>query len=427
MYRHIETDETLGFIMAAGQGDRLRPLTEHRAKPSVPIAGNLRIIDFVLTNFVRSGLRKNYITIYYKSDSLSEHIDKNWSFLPKELGEFIKVLPPQKRTDEEGYGNNANAIFQNIHMIDKHNPKLVAIFAADHVYYMDVRQMIEVHDDKDADLTICAAPLKVSEIERENGRIPFGVIVTDSDDRVLNFQEKPEHPIEIPNRKGYIWASMGNYLFKAKELVNTLKEDHEDEKSDHDFGHNIIPKMVKEDRKVFIYDFSTNYIEGMKDHEKGFWMDLGTKDAYYEANMMFRDITPKLNLYSEWAIRKPPTKIVFSGSINTEEDLEDIKERKGEALDSIIGIGTIISGATILRSVIFSHVRIHSYAKVMDSVILDNVDIGEGCRIKNAVIEKHVQIPKNTQIGYDIEEDQKKGFTVSTRGIVFVPSGYVFK
>jgi len=427
MYKDISMEDVLGFIMAAGTGERLRPLTEHRAKAAVPIAGNLRIIDFVLTNFVRSGLRKNYITIYYKSDSLSEHIDKNWSYLPKELGEFIKVLPPQKRTDEEGYGNNANAIFQNIHVIEKHKPKLVAIFAADHVYYMDIRQMMIVHDKKDADLTICTIPLKISEIIRENGKIPFGVIVTDNDGKVLSFQEKPEQPTEIPNRKGYIWASMGNYLFKSEELVQVLKLDHEDESSNHDFGHNIIPKMVSGNKKVYIYDFSTNYINEMKDYEKGFWMDLGTKDSYYEANMMFREVTPKVNLYSKWAIRKPPTKMVFSGNIHNENDLNNIAEKKGEALDSIIGIGTIISGATVLRSVIFSHVRIHDYSRITDSILLDNVDVGENCKIKNAVIEKHIKVPNNTQIGYDLELDKQRGLIVSDKGRVFVPGGYVFK
>jgi glucose-1-phosphate adenylyltransferase len=432
MYQYISTEDVLGIIMAAGDGKRLMPLTKDRAKPAVPIAGNLRIIDFVLTNFIRSGIKNIYITVYYKFDSLADHIYKYWNFLPNELDEFIKIIPPQKRLDEDkSYIATGVSIHQNTHLIRKHKPKLVAVFAGDHVYYMDIRHMITYHQDKNSEATIAAIPIKISEAPRElDGRLSYGVIVTNEHGKVIDFQEKPFTPIEIPNKSGYFWASMGNYIFNSQTLIDAVDKDQTIENSSNDFGKDILPRMVKEGKQVYMYDFSNNEIPEMTEEEKannkGFWMDIGDVDKYYEANMMLRSTLPKLNLYSHWSIRKGPTKTVFSDEL--EEDIEHLRSiRRGEATDSIIALGTIISGGTVLRSVLGSNIKIHSYTSVIDSVIFDNVNIERHCRIKNTIIDKDVIIPPNTDIGYDSKKDQDRGFFVSPKGIVVVPKGYIFQ
>jgi len=419
----------LGFILGGGAGERLRPLTKDRSKMAVPIAGNQRIIDFVLTNFIRSYIKKIYITIYYKSDSLSKHIEEYWKFLPVQLGEFVRLLPPQNRTgDDESYVGSANSVYQNRHLIKEQNSKIVAVFGGDHVYYMDIRDMIEEHITKEADATVCALPIKISDVQRENdGRVSYGVIVANEDGRVVDFQEKPHTPKEIPGKIGYFWASMGNYLFEKNILYKALEEDHEDDSSVHDFGKNIMPKLVSEGKKVYMYDFSTNEIPNMSPNEKGFWEDVGKIPSYYDINMMLASIEPKLNLYNkEWALMKPPSKTVHSATIRHELELHR-KKRVAGVYDSLISEGCIVSGATVLNSVLSADTHIHSYATVVDSIILGDVDIGEHCEIKNAIIDKHVKIPKNTRIGYDLDLDEERGFkVVRDRGIVVVPRGYKF-
>ena len=428
-HKRVNMSDVLGFVLGGGDGKRLRPLTKDRSKLAVPIAGNQRIIDFVLTNFVRSDIKKIFVTIYYKSDSLTNHIEENWKFLPTQLGQFIRVLPPQKRTeDDDAYEGSAGAIHQNRHLLDVHHPKIVAVFSGDHVYYMDIRDMVEYHLSEDADATICALPMKTSDAPREaDGRFSYGVIVADENGKVIDFQEKPHNPIEIPSRPGYFWAAMGNYVFKRQILQKVLEDDHEDDGSRHDFGRNIMPRLVHDKKNVYMYDFSTNEIPDMTENERGYWADIGNIDSYYDVNMMLASVSPKINLYNKsWALMKPASKTVHSATIR--HDLEEHKKKKiAGVYDSLIAEGCIISGATILNSVISSSTNVHSYSMIVDSIMLGDTDIGEDCQIKNAIIDKHVKIPSHTMIGYDLDLDESRGFkVVRDRGIVVVPRAYKF-
>jgi len=423
-------DDVLGFILSGGFGTRLYPLTRDRAKSSVPIAANLRIIDFVLTNFVRSGIKKIYVTIYYKSDSLSEHISSKWNFLPRTLGEFIKLLPPQKRTEHETYGGSANAIYQNKHLLEKSDARLVAVFSADQVYYMDIRQLAFYHRKKNADATICALPMKVDEAPREpNGSLSYGVIIADKNNRIIGFEEKPKKPKEIPGKKGYFWAAMGNYMFNKQILYDAIIEDNLDPKSINDFGTNIMPRLVRQKKKIYMYDFSKNKIPNMLDHQKGFWKDIGQIDDYYDANMMLLNNNPKIDLYDSWAIMQPPAKTLhYEAHLNHPgEFTDDHYTRTGYALNSLVALGTIISGARILKCVIGSNARIHSYSSITDSIIFDNVEIGMHCKIKNTIIDKYVIVPDNTIIGHNKKDDIKRGFFISKKGITVIPKGYRFE
>ncbi len=392
------------MVLAGGRGERLYPLTRDRAKPAVPFGAIYRIIDFTLSNCLHSGIRRIYALTQYKSTSLHRHIQLGWNILSAPLGEFIEAVPAQQRIDEHWYQGTADAIFQNINILQVERPDLVLILSGDHIYKMDYRKMIAFHLEKEASLTVSAI-----QMERKLSR-EFGVIEVDEDWRVIGFQEKPEDPKTIPGNPEAILASMGIYVFNTELLVRRLIEDARSDSS-HDFGRDIIPMMIQKDR-VFSFDFRQGDCGGA-----GYWRDVGTVDAYYEANMDLISVTPQLNLYdSQWPILtyqfpSPPAKTVWM-----EEG------RVGTALNSIISSGCIISGGNVKRSILSPNVTIHSFAEVEDSILLEGVDVGRNAKIKRTIIDKEVQIPEGMEIGYYLDEDAKR-FTVTASGIVVVPKG----
>ena len=394
----------LAIILAGGRGERLYPLTRDRAKPAVPFGAIYRIIDFTLSNCLNSGIRRICVLTQYKSTSLQRHIQLGWNILSAPLGEFIEAVPAQQRIDEQWYQGTANAIFQNIYTLQVERPDLVLILSGDHIYKMDYRKMIAYHLEKGADLTVAA--IRMDRILSKE----FGVIEVDGTWRIIGFQEKPEEPRTIPGDAEGILASMGIYIFNTEMLVRRLIEDARSESS-HDFGKDIIPMMIGKDQ-VFAFDFREGDWGGM-----GYWRDVGTLDAYYEANMDLISITPQLNLYdSQWPIltyqpTSPPAKTVW------------IEEgRVGTALNSIISNGCIISGGNVKRSVLSPRVTIHSFAEIEGSILLEGVDVGRNAKIRRTIIDKEVQIPPGMEIGYHLEEDAKR-FTVTASGIVVVPKG----
>lgn len=390
------------MLLAGGRGERLYPLTRDRAKPAVPFGAIYRIIDFTLSNCINSEIRHIYILTQYKSTSLHRHIQLGWNILSTALGEFIEVIPAQQRIDEHWYQGTADAIFQNIYTLQHEKPDLVLILSGDHIYKMDYRKMIAYHVEKGADLTVPSIRMDRS-LSKE-----FGVMEVDREGQIKGFQEKPEEPRTIPGDPEGILASMGIYIFNTKILVRRLVENARSDSS-HDFGKDIIPAMIKKDR-VFNFDFRQGDCGGM-----GYWKDVGTIDAYYEANMDLVAVIPQLNLYDpEWPILAhqqpyPPAKTVL---------LEE--GRIGMALNSILSHGSIISGGSVRRSILSPKVMVHSYAEVEDSILLSGVDVGRHAKIRRAIIDKDVQIPERTEIGYDLNEDAKR-FTVTASGIVVVP------
>lgn len=410
----MNNTQVLTMILAGGEGKRLHPLTRDRAKPAVPFAGRYRIIDFVLNNFVNSGFFKIKILTQYKSDSLNKHISRGWPLSPF-VDHYVDLVPAQMRTGGGWYRGTADAVFQNIHLIEDENPQYVCIFGGDHIYKMDVAHMLEQHKKSKADLTISGIPIPIEEAGE------FGVMEIDEKWRLTSFKEKPqERPASIPGRPDQVLASMGNYIFKAKDLLKALKEDALDETSNHDFGKNIIPKMLASGKKVFVYDFSQNVFAGMSETERGYWRDVGNVDAYWQANMDLLDANPELNLYSkEWPLRTfnynyPPAKFVW------EEN-----ERIGMATNSLVSEGCIISGGHIGKCVLSPKVKINSFSSIRESILLENVNIGRYCEIKRAIIDKNVNIPPYTKIGLDQAEDEKRGFYVSEGGITVVPKGAI--
>jgi glucose-1-phosphate adenylyltransferase len=396
--------KVLAMILAGGRGERLYPLTRDRAKPAVPFGAIYRIIDFTLSNCLNSGIRRIYALTQYKSTSLNRHIQFGWSILSAPLGEFIEAIPAQQRIDEHWYQGTADAIFQNIYTLQVERPDLVLILSGDHIYKMDYRKMIAFHLEKGVDLTVAAIRMD-RKLSKE-----FGVIEVDGDWRIVGFQEKPEEPKTIPRDPGGILASMGVYVFNTEVLVRRLIEDARSGSS-HDFGKDIIPIMIGKDQ-VFAFDFRQGDCGGT-----GYWRDVGTIDAYYEANMDLISVTPQLNLYDiQWPIltyqpTSPPAKTVW------------IEEgRVGTALNSIISNGCIISGGNVKRSILSPNVTVHSFAEIEDSILLEGVDIGRNAKIKRTIIDKEVQIPQGMEIGYYLDEDAKR-FTVTSSGIVVVPRG----
>jgi glucose-1-phosphate adenylyltransferase len=389
------------FILAGGKGERLYPLTKDRAKPAVPFGGTYRIIDFSLSNAVNSGFKRIYILTQYKSFSLQRHIREGWNILSRELGEFIEVVPAQQRISEDWYLGTADAIFQNLYILEREKPEYVLILSGDHVYKMDYTKMLNFHIQKNADLTISVFEVNKEEASR------FGVLKVDNEYRVIDFVEKPQIPFTLPENPSISLISMGIYIFNTEILVKRLIEDAKKIDSSHDFGKDVIPSMIKRDR-VFAYRF----IEEDK-RESRYWRDIGTIEAYYSANMELLEIDPILNLYDEnWPImtykpQSPPAKIVFLG-------------RNIEILNSLISDGCIISGSSIYNSVISPSVKIEKGSEIFDSIIMNNVYIGENCKIKRTIIDKNVIIPDNSVIGYNIEEDKKKFFVTET-GIVVIP------
>ncbi len=399
---------TLALVMAGGQGTRLYPLTRDRAKPAVPFGGKYRIVDFVLSNLINSQIFSIYVLVQWRSQSLIEHLKDGWQFGRVMHDHFIVPVPAQMRMGESWYQGTADAIFQNLNLIDDFRPDLVAVFGADHIYRMDISQMIEFHTERKATVTVATLPVALEDADQ------FGVLEVDSGLRVNGFEEKPKQPRAMPGAPGKCLASMGNYLFDPQVLRNALIEDSQNRNSHHDFGRDLIPAMI-ERTPVYAYNFMTNRIRGDSEENLSYWRDVGTIEAYYEANMDLRDARPHLNLYNTyWPLRtayynQPPAKFVFNEH-----------GRRGEALHSVISEGCIISGGSVRNSVLGRSVFVHSYSDIDDSVIMDYCDIGRHARIRRAIIDKNVTIPEGDVIGYDLERDRKRYF-VTESGIVVIP------
>ncbi len=399
----------VAFVLAGGIGVRLHPLTKDRAKPAVPFGGKYRVIDFTLSNCVNSGIRRIFVLPQYKSHSLIEHTRDAWSILNPELGEFVSHLSPQMRVGEDWYRGTADAVYQNLYHLEQLDVDYVVVLSGDHIYKMDYNHFIKHHHMKRADLTIATIEADIGEASR------FGIIQAEADGRVSGFQEKPTIPRTIPGKPDKVFASMGVYIFNADVLINILKEDAKNDTS-HDFGKDIIPALYPNSR-VFVYSY------GSVGHGKdaSYWRDIGTIDAYWQANMDLASVSPVFNLYDRnWPIRTyegqyPPAKTVFA---------DEERGRAGKALDSIICSGVIISGGRVMKSVLSPGVRINSYAEVDESILFHNVVIGMHAKVKRTIIDKDVRIPDGMKIGYDLEKDRKK-FYVSEEGIVVIPKGEI--
>lgn len=406
-------NKVVTFILAGGKGERLHPLTKDRAKPAVPFGGIYRIIDITLSNCINSGIRRIHTLIQYKSISLQRHLRQGWNIFHSELGEYIDVIPAQQRVGTEWYLGTADAIYQNIYTIEQEKPDEVLILAGDHIYKMNYKTMIDFHREKGADMTVAVVELKR---DLSSG---LGVIETDNSCRVLGFQEKPATPKTIPGSRDFIYASMGIYLFGKDILEEELIEDASKKNSSHDFGRDLIPQMLKKRRRVFAYNFKD---ENKK--EALYWRDIGTLDAYYEANMDLIQVTPIFNLYDrDWPIRTyqvqvPPAKTVFAGDENP--------ERIGFVLDSLMSGGCIVSGGRVQRSILSPNVRINSYSEIYDSILMEGVNVGRYAKVRRAIIDKDINIPPGTVIGYNLKDDKKK-FTISDNGIVVVAKGTEIK
>lgn len=407
------TQKVLTFIMAGGKGERLYPLTRDRTKPAVPFGGIYRIIDFTLSNCINSGLRCIYLLTQYKSASLQRHIRLGWNILSSELDEYIEILPAQQRVGDSWYLGTADAIYQNLYTLEMDQPEEVLILAGDHIYKMNYYAMIDFHRAEEADLTV-----GVVEVDKEKSG-HLGVVEVDEGGEVVGFQEKPSRPKTIPYRPDKIYASMGIYVFKRAVIEQELQEDSRKQNSAHDFGRDIIPQMLKKGLKITAY----NFIDENKKEAK-YWRDIGTIDAYYEANMDLVQVDPVFNLYDQdWPIRTyqeqfPPAKTVFAG--------EEVTGRVGLVLDSIVSGGAIISGGRVQRSILSPDVRVNSYAQVYDSILMEGVNVGRHAKIKKAIIDKDVDIPQGMVIGYDPQED-RKNFYISDSGIVVVAKGTEIK
>ncbi len=403
----------LTLIMAGGRGERLFPLTREVAKPAVTFGGIYRIIDFTLSNCFNSGIRQIYLLTQYSSMTMNRHIRLGWhSLFRGELDEFVEAIPPQHLGAENWYHGTADSIYQNIHVLERHRPDLVVILSGDHVYKMDYRRMVEYHVSKGADLTIAATTLP-----RMDAR-EMGVVHTDEDYRVVGFVEKPKDPPAMPGYPDLALASMGVYVFNTARLVRELIRDSKDPSSSHDFGKNIIPHLVRNQEKVFVYPFQSG--DGSS---PSYWRDIGTLDSFYEANLELVRPNPQIDLYeSSWPVRTfvpqtPPARIVDS-TIRT--DIPGIVE------DSLVSAGVIISGGRVLRSVLSPFVKVHTGSEVTDSIIMDGVDVGRGARVKRAIVCAGVAIPPGICIGIDPEDDRSR-FIVTKAGVTVVPEGYVWR
>lgn len=400
------TRNTFAMILAGGRGSRLHELTDWRSKPAVPFGGKFRIIDFTLSNCVNSGVRRVGVATQYKAQSLIRHLQLGWSFLDGRLGEFIEIMPAQQQVDDSHwYQGTADAVFQNLREIRHANPEYVLILAGDHIYRMDYGRILAAHVERKADLTVACIEVPIKDAKG------FGVMSVDEEDRIVEFKEKPANPQPMVGNPDMALASMGIYVFNARFLYEQLLRDADDPKSSHDFGKDIIPHCVKRYRT-----FAQNFAEScVSEPEKTpYWRDVGTLDAYWEANMDLVQVTPDLNLYDEswpiwtWQPQSPPAKFVF-----------DDNHRRGKAVDAMVSGGCIVSGATVRRSMLFSGVRVHSYTLIEESIVLPNVDIGRHCILKKCILDKNCVIPEGTQIGVHREEDKKR-FHVTESGITLV-------
>ena len=410
----MSIDNALVMILAGGEGKRLYPLTKDRAKPDVPVGGRYRIIDFVLNNFINSGFFKIKVLTQYKSDSLNKHITRGWALSPF-LNQYVDLAPAQMRTGIDWYRGTADAIYQNVFHITDEDPDYVCIFGGDHIYKMDVSQMLDYHKEKDADLSISAIPIPIEEAHE------FGIIEVDDDWKLVNFVEKPQYrPKSIPGNPNMCLASMGNYIFNKDILLDALNRDEEIKESSHDFGKNVIPMLLKEGKKIYIYNFYENSFPGISERERGYWMDVGSIDAYWQANMDLLDYDPELNLYSQdWPLRTfnynyPPAKFIWEEG-----------ERVGMATNSMVSEGCIVSGAGLSRCILSPKVKVNSFSQISSTIIMENVEVGRYSKIKKAIIDKNVTIPPNSRIGFNREEDLARGFHVSPGGVTVVPKGAI--
>jgi len=407
-------DNALVMILAGGEGKRLYPLTKDRAKPAVPFGGRYRIIDFVLNNFINSGFFKIKVLTQYKSDSLNKHITRGWTLSPF-LNQYVDLCPAQMRTGNDWYKGTADAIYQNIFHITDEDPRYVCIFGGDHIYKMHVDQMLDFHKENNADLSISGIPIPIEEASE------FGIMEVDENWRLINFVEKPNYrPKSIPGNPNMCLASMGNYIFDKEILLDALNRDAVKEDSSHDFGKNVIPMLLGEGKNIYVYNFAQNTFPGMSPAEQGYWKDVGSIDAYWQANMDLLSYNPELNLYSkEWPLRTfnynyPPAKFVWEEG-----------DRVGMATNSMVSEGCIISGGGLSHCVLSPKVRINSYSNVTDSILMENVEVGRYSQIRKAIIDKNVVIPPHTKIGFNREEDIKRGFHVSEGGVTVVPKGAI--
>jgi glucose-1-phosphate adenylyltransferase len=403
------TSGTLAVVMAGGRGERLKDLTEHRCKPATPFGGKFRIIDFVLSNCVNSGIRQISILTQYKAQSLIQHVHQGWSYLRGEFGEFVEVVPAQQQIGETWYRGTADALYQNLDLILSHRPKHVLVLAGDHIYKMDYGPMIAYHVEKGADVTVGVVALAARESRS------FGVLTATEWNRVTKFTEKPAAPDTLPNRPDSILASMGIYVFNTRLLERLLVEDAADASSHHDFGKNVIPHAIGQ-RQVFAYPF-----QDVKTRAQSYWRDVGTIDAYYEANVELVHVDPELNIYDrEWPIwtyqvHSPPAKFVL-----------DEEGRRGMAVNSMVSGGCIISGATVRGSLLFSDVRVDEHSSVEGAVILPHVEIGKHCEVRHAIVDEGCQIPDGMRIGLDPETDARR-FHVTEKGVVLATSDMLRK
>lgn len=399
------TRNTFALILAGGRGSRLKQLTEWRSKPAVPFGGKFRIIDFPLSNCVNSGIRQVAVVTQYKSHSLIRHVQQGWSFLRAEFGEFVELLPAQQRLKESWYTGTADAVYQNLDIIRRHDPEHILVLAGDHIYKMDYGAMLAYHELKKADMTVACL-----EVDLERAQA-FGVMSADDDGRVVKFSEKPKNPESTPHNPDKALASMGVYIFNAKFLYEQLIKDADCPGSSRDFGHDMIPGMIEKCR-VFAYPFRDE-----KTGEQAYWRDVGTVDSFWESNLELIGVTPELNLYdTDWPIwtyqaQQPPAKFVF-----------DDDDRRGMAVDSMVSGGCIISGSTVKHSLLFSNVTIRSFSHIEHAVILPDVKIGRHCRLTKVIVDRGCHVPDGTVIGEDLEEDAKK-YHVSPNGVVLVTAG----
>jgi glucose-1-phosphate adenylyltransferase len=398
----------LGIVLAGGKGTRLYPLTKERAKPAVPFGGKYRIIDFVLSNFINSGIYSVYVLTQFRSQSLLQHLSEGWQFGSLLKSQFVIPVPAQMRSpDETWYQGTADAIYQNINLVEQADPHFVAIFGGDHIYRMNIRSMVEYHVQKAAEVTVAAIPVDRSQA------IEFGVIEAREDGRIRAFHEKNPDAPTMPGDHERVFASMGNYIFSTRTLLRLLHEDAAEESSHHDFGHDILPRLAGSG-DIYAYDFQTNRIPGEPNDLAPYWRDVGTIDSYYEANMDLRSVSPELNLYNrEWPVRTssfpdPPAKFIF-----------DDVNRRGQSIDSIVSGGCILSGGFVKNCVMGRGVRVHSGAMLEDCVILDNCDIGRRAKLRRTILDKNTRVPDDALIGYDLERDRAHHH-VTDSGIVVV-------
>jgi len=398
--------DVAAMLLAGGAGERLYPLTRHRTKPAVSFGGPYRIVDFTLSNCINSGLRKIFIVTQYKAQSLNRHVRMGWNIVNHELGEFIEVLPPQKRVGENWYLGTADAVYQNLYSLEHEQPRWVIILSGDHIYKMDYGKMLDVHIARGASLTVGAIEVPIGDSRR------FGVLDVNEERRIIGFREKPESAPSIPWNAGYCLGSMGIYIFDTDVLVRELRRDAEDESSSHDFGKDIIPKLVAREERVYAYLF---WDENKK--ESKYWRDVGTLDAYYESSMDLIQVDPVFNLYDpEWPLRTympqfPPAKFVFSQD-----------GRRGHSLDSIVSMGCIVSGSEIQRSILSPGVRVHSYCDVQDSILMAGVVVNRHSRVRRAILDRNVVLPRGSVVGYNTIEDRRR-HTVTESGVVVVSEG----